>query len=92
VECDAVLNILQETRAFLAQPDNNFAWSGWANREAALKDIDSLIASIGTGAVSDPTHVAWLFAPTGPLQEVSVSSGWGERFLDLARRMDAATR
>jgi hypothetical protein len=31
-----------------------------------------------------------LFAPTGPIQEVSISSGWGEAFLSLAERFDAA--
>ena len=29
-----------------------------------------------------------LFAPTGPVQEVSISSGWGEEFLTLASRFD----
>jgi ferredoxin len=31
-----------------------------------------------------------LFAPTGPIQEVGVSSGWGEAFLELAERFDRA--
>jgi hypothetical protein len=31
-----------------------------------------------------------LFAPTGPVQEVSVSSGWGDEFLILANEFDAA--
>jgi hypothetical protein len=31
-----------------------------------------------------------LFLPTGPIQEVSLSSGWGDEFLQLAERYDAA--
>jgi len=31
-----------------------------------------------------------LFAPTGPIQEVSLSSGWGQGFLKLAEDFDAA--
>ena len=27
---------------------------------------------------------------TGPIQEVALSSGWGDAFLDLADRFDAA--
>jgi hypothetical protein len=42
--------------------------------------------------LSDPKQFVWLFAPTGPIQEVSLSSGWGDMFLELAKRMDAATR
>ena len=92
MERDAVLNILQETRALLARPENNFDWSGWADGEAALKEIDSLISSVRTGALSDPKQFVWLFGPTGPVQEVSLSSGWGDEFLELATRIDAATR
>lgn len=29
-----------------------------------------------------------VFAPTGPLQEVSLSSDWAEAFMALARRFD----
>ena len=31
-----------------------------------------------------------LFAPTGPIQEVSLSSGWGKEFLALSERFDDA--
>ena len=92
MERDAVLKILQETRALLARPENDFAWSSWENGEAALKEIDSLIASVRRGTLSDPTDFVWLFGPTGPIQEVSVSSGWGDMFLELAKRLDAATQ
>ena len=29
-----------------------------------------------------------LFAPTGSIQEVSISSGWGQEFLSLSARFD----
>jgi len=31
-----------------------------------------------------------LFAPTGPIQEVSLSSGWGDAFLKIAEQFDRA--
>jgi len=92
VERDAVLQVLRETRALLAQPHNNFDWSSWKDGEAALREIDALIASARNDASPDPKQFTLLFAPTGPIQEVSVSSGWGEIFLELADRMHAATR
>jgi hypothetical protein len=92
MERDAVLKVLRETRALLARPDNNFAWSSWRDAEDALKEFDALIASIVSGALADPKPLRLLFAPTGPVQEVSDSSGWGETFLELADRLDAATR
>jgi hypothetical protein len=35
-------------------------------------------------------NLSILFAPTGNIQEVSISSGWGEAFLELTARFDAA--
>ena len=31
-----------------------------------------------------------LFAPTGPMQELSIDSGWGQEFIALADRFDEA--
>lgn len=88
----ALLQVLRETRALLGRPENNFLWSSWANTEAALTEIDGLIEGVGNGAKLDPSQLAVLFAPTGPIQEVSLSSGWGEAFLKLADRFDEAMR
>jgi hypothetical protein len=33
-----------------------------------------------------------MFAATGPIQEVSLSSGWGQDFLGLADKFDTAMR
>jgi hypothetical protein len=92
VKKDALLQVLKDTRAVLVRPDNNFAWSSWKNAGAALKEIDALIERVSTGAAPDPPELRVLFAPTGPIQEVSVSSGWGDTFLQLAERFDDAMR
>ena len=89
---DLVVTILRDTRLLLARPENDFAWSSWENAEAALREIDALIASVSDGALPDRRQLAMLFAPTGPIQEVSINSGWGEMFLELAERLDAVMR
>ena len=89
---DALLKALRETRELLARPDSDFSWSGWENAEAALKEIDALIDTVRSGAALDATQVRVLFAPTGPIQEVSLSTGWGDSFLELAGRVDEAMR
>jgi hypothetical protein len=35
-------------------------------------------------------HLQTLFAPTGPLQETSMSGGWADEFLALSDRFDKA--
>jgi hypothetical protein len=85
----ALLAVLRDTRLLLARPENDFTWSSWENAAAALREIDALIALVANGALPDRRHLAALFAPTGPIQEVSVNSGWSELFLELAARLDA---
>jgi hypothetical protein len=83
----AVLAVMREIRRLVALPDNDFAWSAWRDQWAALADINRSIAALQQGVVPP---LAWLFAPTGPLQEVSLRSGWGAEFLACAARFDAA--
>jgi hypothetical protein len=82
---DGVIAVMSEIRDLLARSHNDFAWSSWPNQEAALAEIDRLISQLRGGSLPDLSH---LFAPAGPIQEVSVSSGWGQRFLALAERLD----
>jgi hypothetical protein len=90
VKREALLQTLRDTRELLLRPDNNFAWSGWAGGQAAVEEIDALIESAGASADFDRVQLRVLFAPTGPIQEVSLSSGWGDAFLELANRIDDA--
>jgi hypothetical protein len=82
---EGVIAVMSEIRDLLALSGHDFAWSSWRDQEAALAEIDGLIRQLRHGSLPDLAH---LFAPTGPIQEVSVSSGWGDRFLALAERLD----
>jgi hypothetical protein len=85
-ELDAILT---EARALLARPDNDFHWSSWKDQEAALAELDTLIAQVRHRQLPKEA-LDILFLPTGPIQEVSLSNGWADEFLALARRYDAA--
>jgi hypothetical protein len=86
-DLSGLLAVMTEMRRLVALPDNDFAWSAWRDHQAALADMDWAIVALTQGAVS---NLSWLFAPTGPLQDVSLNSGWGAEFLALAARFDAA--
>jgi hypothetical protein len=79
-----ILAILHEVRSYLAFSSNDFSWSRWSSREEALTDFDAIVER------SDIEALKLLFGPTGSLQEVSISSGWGEKFLELASSFDQA--
>jgi hypothetical protein len=84
-----LVDVLRECRALLARPDSDYLWSSWEDADAALEEVDGIIAAIELG---EPLSRWWsvIFAPTGPMQEVSLSSGWGDEFITLADRWDAA--
>jgi hypothetical protein len=85
-----LIAVLRDAREFLARPDNDFAWSSWEDAASALRELDGLLARLGSGELPDRSTLEVLFLPTGPIQEVSVSSGWGDEFLKLASRFDRA--
>lgn len=85
-----LIAVLREARSWLALPGNEFSWSHWNSPDEASREIDELIASIEAGIMPERMKLALLFAPTGSIQEVSESSGWGTEFLALAQRFDAA--
>jgi hypothetical protein len=93
-QCEAarleLVDLLREARSLLARPGNDFAWSSWDDAGAALAEVDGLIAALEAGRLPSRLEVSVLFAPTGPVQEVSLSSGWGDEFVALAARCDAA--
>jgi hypothetical protein len=76
--------VLVDARALLARLDNDFSWSSSEDSKAALSELDALIAEVRCGRL--PKALEVVFAPTGPMQEVSLSSGWGQEFVDLANR------
>jgi hypothetical protein len=82
--------VFEETRRLLALPENDFTWSSWENKEAALDEIDGVLSALRSGSLPAESTLEVLFAPTGPVQEVSLSSGWGDDFVRLSALFDEA--
>jgi len=87
---NSMIKVLEDTKVYLARPENDFVWSSWDDCTHANKEIDDHIERIRKNDFSKSLDLRVLFAPTGPIQEVSVSSGWGDEFLTLAKRYDRA--
>jgi hypothetical protein len=77
-------------QAALRRPESDFDMSKWDDARRAVSEIDSHIAAIEREDYSRLPDLTLLFAPTGSIQEVSVSSGWGDQFLTMADRFDKA--
>ena len=86
-DLSALHTAMLELRCLLARPDNDFSWSSWPDTAAALTEVDQYISWISKGSVPD---LSILLVPTGPAQEVSISSGWAHEYLAVAERIECA--
>ncbi len=85
---EKLISVFKETRIYLARKENDFFWGSWKDQEEALSEIDAILIQLENGSI--PDDIELLFGPTGPIQEVSMSSGWSRDFLLLAERFDEA--
>ena len=63
-------------------------WSSWIDAEQATAEIDHILSELRAGR--EP-RMGILFAPTGPMQELALSSGWSDEFEELAVEFETAT-
>ncbi|WP_067894352.1 hypothetical protein [Nocardia vaccinii] len=92
VDRDEVVRILETVIDVVARPDTDVSWSSYDEPAQVITELRDLIRRIRPPGPDPATtrQIALLFAPTGAIQEISISSGWGEGFLLLAQRMDRA--
>nr|WP_321989298.1 hypothetical protein [Desulfuromonas acetoxidans] len=83
-----LVHVLETAVELVSLPDNDFSWSSWESFDAARSEMKDMISLLEQGCLPERVKVSVLFAPTGPLQEVSLSSGWAETFLKVAEKYD----
>ena len=83
-----LIQVLDSVMELISIPDNDFSWSSWESAEVAINEIENLIDRTKIGYIPNRLDITIIFAPTGPLQELSLSSGWADTFLKIAERFD----
>ena len=79
-------SVLQQTIQFLrASEDSN--WSRFTIAEI-IQHLEEEIEKIKTSQPIDKNRLSFLFAPTGSIQAISISNGWGQGFLELSSVID----
>ncbi|HLO98993.1 MAG TPA: hypothetical protein VK171_10400 [Fimbriimonas sp.] len=84
-------DILTRSRELVARPQNDFMYSSCLDQEDALRELDHCLEKDHAGTLT-AREISILFAPTGPMQELAMSSGWSDEFLLLADEFDAVVR
>lgn len=88
----ALVLLLESAIELVQIPENDFCWSYWEDAQEATREISKLLNLAKSYTLPDRIEVAVLFAPTGPLQEISLSSGWAQSFLKVAEKYDEIER
>ena len=81
--------LLEATLELVELPDNDFSWSSWRDATHASSELGEYLAQVRSGRLPNKIVLSVIFATTGPLQELSLSSGWADAFLKLADRFDS---
>lgn len=72
--------IIADLRALAARPENDFTYSWWDTTAEVLEELDGITRD----------GLSTLFLPTSGMQELAISSGWGNEFNSLADRFEAS--
>ena len=81
---------LKRLRELLSQPSTNVFWSTYRNADEVIEDLLLLEKGILNKDQNSIDKLLFLLLPTCDLQEISISSGWGYEFLDIAKALEIA--
>jgi hypothetical protein len=90
---DSVVRVLEDVLKIVETRTQNVDWAGgwWDEAGDMVADLRDHLSRLRRADTSRMDELRTLFLPTGPLQDVSISSGWGTRYVELAARFDAAS-
>lgn len=83
--------VLDDLVRLVTASEQDTTWtSRWDKGDDMVRELRDHAERVARGDGSALGGLDLLFLPTGPLHEVSISSGWSDRYLILARRFDRA--
>jgi dATP pyrophosphohydrolase len=85
---EILVNLLDEIKEIIRTQDTDVLWSSFDTKEDFLKELDNHIQRFQNNDFSSIEKLIGLFLPTGDLQEIAISSGWGEEYLAISKKFD----
>jgi len=89
---DRLIDVLMDVRNIIQKTESNMVWSSYNSEDELLRILDNHMVRLITVDFSKVDELVSLFLPTSDLQEISISSGWGDEYLILADRFDKAIK
>ena len=79
--------LFEKVKSYLI-PDTDMIFTRYENVKDYTNYLEQLLIKIKTGDIEALYKLKLEFAPTGNLQELSISNGWGKAFLKIAEDFD----
>ena len=82
-----LLAVLGATRAFVTMSTRE----GWPDEkpDECTEVLDKMMAHIiNPEKNQNPEYCSIQFLPTGPIQEIAISNGWHDQYMDLSTQYD----
>jgi len=79
---------LNEIIELVSTRDTNMVWSTFDTKEVLILELENYIQRLKNSDFSSIEQLISLFLPTGDLQEIAISSGWGEEYLSISKKFD----
>ena len=90
MDLQTVQKQLQRLRELLSQPSTDVFWSTYRTSDEVIEDLVLIEKGIMNKDQNSIDKLLFLLLPTCDLQEISISSGWGYEFLDIAKALEIA--
>jgi hypothetical protein len=84
---DKLIEIIEIIKGKIT-PETDIVWTRYNSIDELNTDLDKLIQGINTNDRETYFKLEILFAPTGSFQELSITNGWGEEFIQLSKTFD----
>lgn len=86
LRCTQLIAVLRRSRELL-ELSQDTVWSDLDTPQTVVA-LERAIESLEQGREADLSRLKVLFAPTGPVQEISIAHGWSEEYFELSRQFD----
>ncbi|HUW89548.1 MAG TPA: hypothetical protein VMV43_03430 [Candidatus Nanopelagicaceae bacterium] len=87
-----LIKILEIVKKLILEPRTDISWSTFDSKDELIFEIDTHIQKLKLEDFSKVKDIILLFAPTSDFQEISLSSGWSNHYLNISERFDIAIR
>jgi len=83
-----LIKLLNKIIELVSTRDTNMVWSTYDTKEVLILELKNYIQRLQNNDFSPIEQLISLFLPTGDLQEIAISSGWGEEYLSISKKFE----